>query len=180
MQTLVRLRRVPESDYRLKVEILEIKAARMFDHQTKVEKYGQDASTFRVSLQEYKELFSVGHLRRRTMIACLLQVIQQFTGISKSLCGVAAGSKNETDAERRHHLLCASILRSHWLEWQLCEPSCNRSGRYCFLHRDHPSGHVPGPVGSKTDLDHGCYRDVHCSTGCGNTLCSVPGYLSTT
>lgn len=85
LRTLVKLRRVPETDHRLRTEFLEIKAARMFDQQTKIEKYGQNASRFRVALQEYKELFIVSHLRKRTMVACLLQVIQQFTGISKLL-----------------------------------------------------------------------------------------------
>lgn len=82
LQTLVRLRRVPVTDYRLTLEFLEIKAARMFDEQMKVDKYGESASKFYVALQEYKELFTVSHLRKRTIIACLLQVIQQFTGIS--------------------------------------------------------------------------------------------------
>lgn len=57
----------------------------MFDQQTKDEKFGKDSSRFLVALQEYKELFVAPHLRRRTMVACLLQVIQQFTGISKLL-----------------------------------------------------------------------------------------------
>ncbi|KAK9319848.1 general substrate transporter [Lipomyces orientalis] len=82
LQTLVRLRRVPVTDYRLALELLEIRAARMFDQQTKVDKYGESASKFYVALEEYKELFTVSHLRKRTMIACLLQVIQQFTGIN--------------------------------------------------------------------------------------------------
>ncbi|KAK4938324.1 hypothetical protein LTR10_021208 [Elasticomyces elasticus] len=82
LSTLVRLRRVPATDYRLKLEFLEIKAARMFDEQTRLEKYGATASNLAVSLNEYKELFTVRHLRKRTMIACLLQVIQQFTGIN--------------------------------------------------------------------------------------------------
>ncbi|KIW59150.1 hypothetical protein PV05_03623 [Exophiala xenobiotica] len=82
LETLVRLRRLPASDYRLKLEFLEIKAARMFDEQTKVEKYGEAISRLYVALHEYKELFTVRHLRKRTMIACLLQVIQQFTGIN--------------------------------------------------------------------------------------------------
>jgi hypothetical protein len=77
------LRRVPETDHRLQTEFLEIKAARMFDEQIRDEKFGKNSSRFKVALQEYKELFVAPHLRRRTMVACLLQVIQQFTGISK-------------------------------------------------------------------------------------------------
>ena len=57
----------------------------MFDEQSKVDKYGETASAFYVALQQYKELFTASHLRKRTMVACLLQVLQQFTGISKPL-----------------------------------------------------------------------------------------------
>ncbi|KAJ5763790.1 hypothetical protein N7533_002471 [Penicillium manginii] len=82
LRTLVKLRRVPETDHRLQTEFLEIKAARMFDEQIRDEKFGKNSSRFKVALQEYKELFVAPHLRRRTMVACLLQVIQQFTGIN--------------------------------------------------------------------------------------------------
>ncbi|KAE8321179.1 general substrate transporter [Aspergillus sergii] len=82
LQTLVRLRRVPLTDHRLTIEFLEIKAARLFDQETKIDKYGEGVSEFYVAMQQYKELFTVGHLRKRTMVACLLQVLQQFTGIN--------------------------------------------------------------------------------------------------
>ncbi|KAJ5691025.1 hypothetical protein N7488_011760 [Penicillium malachiteum] len=73
LKVLVKLRRVPVTDYRLRSEFLEIKAARMF---------GENSSRVYVALQEYKELFTVSHLGKRTMVACLLQFIQQFTGIN--------------------------------------------------------------------------------------------------
>ncbi|KAJ5231658.1 uncharacterized protein N7469_006246 [Penicillium citrinum] len=82
LTTLVKLRRVPQADHRLQAEFLEIKAARMFDQQTKTEKYRENVSRFQVALREYKQLFVVSHLRRRTMVACLLQILQQFTGIN--------------------------------------------------------------------------------------------------
>ena len=100
LEPLVRLRRLPASDYRLKLEFLEIKAARMFDEQTKVEKYGEAISRLYVALHEYKELFTVRHLRKRTMIACLLQVIQQFTGISTSFHPTETRSQSSTDDEK--------------------------------------------------------------------------------
>lgn len=95
MRTLVKLRRVPETDHRLQTEFLEIKAARMFDQQTRDEKFGKDSPRLQVALQEYKELFIAPHLRRRTMVACLLQVIQQFTGISRLLDW-------ETERKKKH------------------------------------------------------------------------------
>jgi MFS family permease len=61
----------------------------MFDEQRKIGKYGESASKFYTAFQEYKELFTVSHLRKRTMVACLLQVLQQFTGISKFSCSEA-------------------------------------------------------------------------------------------
>ncbi|KAK9365569.1 hypothetical protein V1509DRAFT_675491 [Lipomyces kononenkoae] len=79
-QTLIRLRRVDASDYRLRMETLEIRAARMFDQETIAAKYN-GLTPFQVAVREYIELFTVTHLRKRTVIACLLQVIQQFTGI---------------------------------------------------------------------------------------------------
>lgn len=83
------------SDYRLQAELLEIKAAKLFDEETRIERYGSKSNLY-VALQEYKQLFTVAHLRKRTMIACLLQVIQQFTGISKSspsLGGLSQGRR---------------------------------------------------------------------------------------
>lgn len=80
--TLLRIRRVPADDFRLKLELLEIKAATMFSHETKIAKFGNTESKFKIACREYLELFTVRHLNRRLLIACLLQIIQQFTGIN--------------------------------------------------------------------------------------------------
>ena len=80
--TLLRLRRVPSDDHRLKLELLEIKAASIFDRETKVAKFGASTSKLQTAWSEYLELFTVRHLNRRLLIACLLQIIQQFTGIN--------------------------------------------------------------------------------------------------
>lgn len=53
----------------------------MFDQETIVMKYGENAPRFSVAIREYCSLFTVPHLRKRTLIACLLQIIQQFTGV---------------------------------------------------------------------------------------------------
>jgi sugar porter (SP) family MFS transporter len=82
MKTLIRLRRVPADDIRIKIELLEIKAATIFERETAVELYGTSISRLAVNFQQYKDLFVVAHLRKRTVIACLLQIIQQFTGIN--------------------------------------------------------------------------------------------------
>ncbi|KAI0159146.1 sugar transporter [Pestalotiopsis sp. NC0098] len=78
---LTRIRRVPADDWRLQREILEIKAASVFDNETVAERYS-GVSKLRVMISQYTELFVERHLNRRLLIACLLQVIQQFTGIN--------------------------------------------------------------------------------------------------
>lgn len=78
--TLVRIRRVPEDDQRIQLEIREIKAADMFDRESANALYPGIESPVRLALERYKSLFVVRHLNRRLVIACLLQVIQQFTG----------------------------------------------------------------------------------------------------
>ncbi|KAK7418137.1 hypothetical protein QQX98_004112 [Neonectria punicea] len=80
--TLVRIRRVPATDNRIRLELLEIKAAALFDQETTAAMYPGIESRARIAFERYKSLFTVGHLRRRLVIACLLQVIQQFTGIN--------------------------------------------------------------------------------------------------
>lgn len=82
VQVLVRIRQVGASDWRLQREILEIKAASTFDRQIIEGQYPAGMSPFRIAVSQYLELITVPHLRRRLRIACLLQVIQQFTGIN--------------------------------------------------------------------------------------------------
>ena len=81
-RTLVRLRRVPADDQRVRLELLEIKAATIFDHETEAERFPGVNSRFALATKQYMELFIVPHLRKRMLIACLLQIIQQFTGIN--------------------------------------------------------------------------------------------------
>ncbi|KAH6887680.1 sugar transporter [Thelonectria olida] len=80
-ETLVRIRRVPATDDRIRLELLEIKAAALFDKETTTARYPNMAG-FRLSYERYKSLFTVRHLNRRMVVACLLQIIQQFTGIN--------------------------------------------------------------------------------------------------
>jgi MFS family permease len=62
--------------------LLEIKAAAQFDNETAVVLYPNAKTNFEVTFERYKALFFTSHLRRRLIIACLIQVIQQFTGIN--------------------------------------------------------------------------------------------------
>jgi hypothetical protein len=76
------LRRVPATDPRIRLEILDIKAACIFDQEVVAAKFPGNYSKFNLAWKQYKELFTVRHLSRRLVIACLLQIIQQFTGIN--------------------------------------------------------------------------------------------------
>lgn len=80
--TLLRLRRVSTDDPRITLELLEIKAACMFDQENVEAKFPGITSRFTLAIKQYQELFFVRHLNRRLIIACLLQIIQQFTGIN--------------------------------------------------------------------------------------------------
>ncbi|KAH9996121.1 sugar transporter [Xylariaceae sp. FL0662B] len=82
LATLSKVRRVPTSDWRLQREILEIKAATIFDKESLETRFPNERSKIRLALRQYLELFTVPHLRRRIVIACLLQIIQQLTGIN--------------------------------------------------------------------------------------------------
>lgn len=72
---------MPPNDPRLAAELLEIKVATVFDHETEAARFDNETSPFRVAMKQYIELFTVRSLNRRMLIACLLQIIQQFTGI---------------------------------------------------------------------------------------------------
>jgi len=80
--TLIRLRRVPADDHRIELELLEIKAATIFDQETETARFPNTKTKFQLNVAQYKELFIVRHLNLRLLIACLLQVIQQLTGIN--------------------------------------------------------------------------------------------------
>ncbi|KAL3471388.1 general substrate transporter [Aspergillus californicus] len=82
LSTLSRIRRVPQTDHRIQTEILEIKASALFDKETIAATYPGITSSVRLSFESYKSLFVLRHLNRRLLIACLLQLIQQFTGIN--------------------------------------------------------------------------------------------------
>jgi MFS family permease len=54
----------------------------MFDQENVEAKFPGVNSRFTLAVKQYQELFFVRHLNRRLIIACLLQIIQQFTGIN--------------------------------------------------------------------------------------------------
>ncbi|KAK8229834.1 sugar transporter [Phyllosticta capitalensis] len=81
-ETLCRLRRVGPEDHRVAAELMEIKVAATFDKENLAVRFPGVTSPVQLAVKQYVELFVVRHLNRRLIIACLLQIIQQFTGIS--------------------------------------------------------------------------------------------------
>ncbi|KAF7550240.1 hypothetical protein G7Z17_g5846 [Cylindrodendrum hubeiense] len=57
--TLIRIRRVPATDDRIRLELLEIKAAALFDQQTTAAMYPGIESPVRIAFERYKSLFTV-------------------------------------------------------------------------------------------------------------------------
>ncbi|KAE8359169.1 sugar transporter [Aspergillus caelatus] len=84
MPTLSRVRRVPRSDNRIVQEMLEIKASAVFDDETTAAMFPGITSPILLSYERYKSMFTFRHLNRRLLLACLLQLIQQFTKIGLS------------------------------------------------------------------------------------------------
>ncbi|KAK8198990.1 sugar transporter [Phyllosticta paracitricarpa] len=81
-ETLCGLRRVGPEDPRVAAELMEIKVAAIFDKESLAERFPGVTSPVKLAVRQYVEIFVVRHLNRRLVIACLLQIIQQFTGIN--------------------------------------------------------------------------------------------------
>lgn len=146
MATLVRIRRVPETDQRIKLELLEIKAVGVFDKETTEAMYPGITSKVTLAYKQYTSLLTVRHLNRRLLIACLLQLIQQFTGKSAAK---PARHHRIADSHRyqRHHLLRAANLPKDRPRRQLRRPPSNWRRRHHQLPLHNPRHHVHGPLG---------------------------------
>lgn len=141
-ETLSRIRRVTVSDWRFQRELGEIQAATIFDRESLETRFPDlMGSPFKLAVAQYAELFTVTHLRKRLAIACLLQVIQQFTGINAIIYYYL----------RPHHLRADRSIR------QLGQPSSDGRGGHHRLLLDDSGHHVPRPLGS-ADSPHGWRR----------------------
>ena len=76
---LSKLRRLPTSDALLQAELLEIKAAVMFDEETEAEAISANGAW-----APWKALFAP-NMFKRLMLGCCMMVFQQFTGINAVL-----------------------------------------------------------------------------------------------
>jgi hypothetical protein len=90
LETLARLRSCSKDDIKVRIEFLEIKALREFERQRSIELFpqyqdGTFKSNFMIGLNDYKSLFTNTSLRKRTMVAILTMVFQQWNGINAIL-----------------------------------------------------------------------------------------------
>jgi hypothetical protein len=90
LETLARLRKTGPDDMRVKIEFLEIKAAREFEVLRLREKFpqyqdGSFKSNFMVGLYDYMSLVTNKAMRKRTMVAVFVMVFQQWNGVNAIL-----------------------------------------------------------------------------------------------
>lgn len=87
LQTLARLRDTSVDDISVRIEFLEIKALHMFEDEVARKRYpqyqdGSFKSRFMIGLNDYLSLITDKSLFKRTTVACLIMVFQQWNGIN--------------------------------------------------------------------------------------------------
>ncbi|EIT80967.1 putative transporter [Aspergillus oryzae 100-8] len=87
LQTVARLRDASVDDMLVRIEFLEMKALRMFEEETARKKYpqyqdGSFKSRFMIGVHDYMSLITDKSLFKRTTVACLIMVFQQWNGIN--------------------------------------------------------------------------------------------------
>lgn len=81
---LAKLRDRPPEDPTVQYEFRSLQAERLVEREAAKERYGIDHVNFKVSLLEYKRLFTSKPLLHRLMIGASAQALQQWTGINVS------------------------------------------------------------------------------------------------
>ncbi|KAJ5296404.1 conidial yellow pigment biosynthesis polyketide synthase [Penicillium atrosanguineum] len=87
LQVLARLRGTSTDDLLVRIEFLEIKSLHMFEVETAAEKYphlqdGSFKSNFKIGCLDYLSLITNKSLFKRTSVACMIMVFQQWNGIN--------------------------------------------------------------------------------------------------
>ncbi|KAJ5198570.1 uncharacterized protein N7498_007687 [Penicillium cinerascens] len=87
LHTLARLRGASVEDLLVRIEFLEIKSLHMFEVETAAEKYphlqdGSFKSNFKIGCLDYLSLITNKSLFKRTSVACMIMVFQQWNGIN--------------------------------------------------------------------------------------------------
>ncbi|EST05114.1 General substrate transporter [Kalmanozyma brasiliensis GHG001] len=87
LSTIAGLRRLPESDLLVQMEYLEVKAQKLFEDRVSQHDHphlqdGSRASNFKLGLAGYKSLFTNPSNFKRTTVAVLVMLFQQWTGVN--------------------------------------------------------------------------------------------------
>ncbi|KAJ5101369.1 hypothetical protein NUU61_003591 [Penicillium alfredii] len=87
LHTLARLRNTSTDDLLVRIEFLEIKSLHLFECEVAAEKYpqwqdGSFSSRFNIGLHDYLSLVTNPSLFKRTTVACMIMVFQQWNGIN--------------------------------------------------------------------------------------------------
>ncbi|KAJ5600933.1 hypothetical protein N7450_002000 [Penicillium hetheringtonii] len=87
LQTLARLRNASVDDLLVRIEFLEMKSLHTFEKEVQAEKYpqwldGSFSSRFKMGLADYASLVTNPSLFKRTTVACMIMVFQQWNGIN--------------------------------------------------------------------------------------------------
>ncbi|KAI9371718.1 general substrate transporter [Aspergillus egyptiacus] len=90
LETIARLRNTSTDDIRVRVEFLEIKAQRDFERQRELELFpqyqdGTLKSKFMIGVHDYLSLFRNKALFKRTVVAVMVMVFQQWNGVNAIL-----------------------------------------------------------------------------------------------
>ncbi|RSH89617.1 hypothetical protein EHS25_002168 [Saitozyma podzolica] len=80
--TLAKLRNMAPESAAVQYEFRALQAERLVEREAAKERYGIDTVNFRVSLLEYKRLFTTKPLLHRLMLGASAQALQQWTGIN--------------------------------------------------------------------------------------------------
>ncbi|BEJ16987.1 hypothetical protein CspHIS471_0603880 [Cutaneotrichosporon sp. HIS471] len=82
LDTLAKLRDRPRDDPVVQYEYRSLQAERLVEREAAKERYGIDTVNFRVTVLEYKRLFTTKSLLHRLFLGATAQALQQWTGIN--------------------------------------------------------------------------------------------------
>jgi hypothetical protein len=82
LENLAYLRSSPAENPEVQYEFRALQAERLVEVEAAKERYGMNEVTFKVTMLEYKRLFSTKPLLHRLMLGAGAQALQQWTGIN--------------------------------------------------------------------------------------------------
>lgn len=169
LETLARLRSASAEDIKVRIEFLEIKAARDFELLRRAEKFpnyqdGSFKSNFKIGFYDYLSLVTNKSMLKRTMVAVLVMVFQQWNGVGTPSSSRCMGLT--TTLGQRNSLLCAFHLQRLRTERYYDFSARYRCCRCRHVSGNHSSCALRGPLWTKSDShcwwDRHGYLPLHC------------------